>query len=325
MNIRSRHGNGKAAALAPCREGVTLPYLLWMTVQNVLRQRGGIQVEAEQRVARLAEIKKQLAMQNDVMVNYVGGVAEFGHAILEMIARTNFIAKVPTTFGVSDYHEFGNHVLGIQRTLVAAGFESGIIVESADPRLEHLTMDYRDAVTGIGEDDLLIHHFSIGSRASRTAYALPCRMMLVYHNITPPEYFLGVHPWLARQCFHGRRELLAYRSRVEVAAGASPFNPALAANGEKLFQTKGCTVCHSFGKKVTCPDLVGVTTRRTARWLEEQILHPEVMVKEDPISHALKADFPLPMTNQGLKPEEAKAVIEFLKKKDRDTSGSKPT
>ena len=42
-------------------------------------------------------------------------------------------------------------------------------------------------------DNILIHHFSIGSRASRIAYALPDRMVLVYHNITPPEYFVDVH------------------------------------------------------------------------------------------------------------------------------------
>ena len=73
-------------------------------------------------------------------------------------------------------------------------------------------------------DDLLVHHFSLGSRASRTAFALPCRMALIYHNITPPEYFLGVHPQLVRQCFHGRRELLACRSRCEIALGDSEFN-----------------------------------------------------------------------------------------------------
>ena len=49
-------------------------------------------------------------------------------------------------------------------------------------------------------------------------------MMLVYHNITPPEYFLGVHDQLVRQCYHGRRELLPYRSRCELALGDSEFN-----------------------------------------------------------------------------------------------------
>lgn len=101
-------------------------------------------------------------------------------------------------------------------------------------------------------------------------------------------------------------------------AGKSPVDAARAAEGEKLFATKGCVVCHGFGKKVTCPDLVGVSMRRTAEWMEHQILHPEVMVKEDPISHELRTHYALPMTNQGVKPEEAKALIEFLKKKDRE-------
>ena len=117
-----------------------------------------------------------------------------------------------------------NLAFGIQRVLTAAGFDSRILVESADPRVAHHAIDYRDMVEVLTDEDLLVHHFSVGSRVSRTAFALPCRMMLVYHNITPPEYFVGVHPWLARQCYHGRRELSAYRNRVDLAAGASEFN-----------------------------------------------------------------------------------------------------
>jgi glycosyltransferase involved in cell wall biosynthesis len=79
-------------------------------------------------------------------------------------------------------------------------------------------------VGAIAPEDVLIHHFSIGSRASRTAYALPGRMALVYHNITPPEYFLGVHKDLVKLCFRGRRELTAYISRCELALGDSEYN-----------------------------------------------------------------------------------------------------
>lgn len=107
-------------------------------------------------------------------------------------------------------------------------------------------------------------------------------------------------------------------------AGEAAVNAALATNGEKLFQTKGCFVCHGFGKKITCPDLVGVSMRRTARWMEEQILHPEVMVKEDRIAAELKTQYALPMTNQGLTADEARAVIEFLKRKDREAGVKKP-
>ena len=77
--------------------------------------------------------------------------------------------------------------------------------ESAGYESSHLRRDRRSAGSRISRsttatwsarsptEDVLIHHFSIGSRASRIAYALPGRMVLIYHNITPPEYFLGVH------------------------------------------------------------------------------------------------------------------------------------
>jgi glycosyltransferase involved in cell wall biosynthesis len=118
----------------------------------------------------------------------------------------------------------GHEVLGIQRVLRGAGYESEIFVETADRRLEPLTRDYRELIDASRPDNLLLHHFSIGSKASRVAFALPERMALIYHNITPPEYFVGVHRTLARLCFRGRRELQAYVDRCDMALGDSEFN-----------------------------------------------------------------------------------------------------
>src|SRR5438445_1635663 len=132
------------------------------------------------------------------------------------------IHQVLATLGYGD--AIGHEVLGIQRVLRAAGYESEIFVETADHRLEPLTHDYRELVDFSHRDNLLLHHFSLGSKASRTAYALPDRMALIYHNITPPEYFVGVHRTLARQTFRGRRELRAYADRCDLAMGDSEFN-----------------------------------------------------------------------------------------------------
>jgi glycosyltransferase involved in cell wall biosynthesis len=132
------------------------------------------------------------------------------------------VHQVLATLGYGD--AIGHEVLGAQRVLRNAGYQSDIFVENADPRLESLTRDYRELVDASHPENLLLHHFSLGSKASRTAYALPDRMALVYHNITPPQYFVGVHRILARQCFRGRRELRAYSSRCDLALGDSPFN-----------------------------------------------------------------------------------------------------
>ena len=132
------------------------------------------------------------------------------------------VHQVLATLGYGD--AIGHEVLGIQRVLRAAGYESEIFVETADRRLEDLTVDYRDLPEASHPDNLLIHHFSIGSRASRVAYALPDRMALVYHNITPPEFFIDVHPLLVQLCYLGRRELGVYANRVELGLGDSEFN-----------------------------------------------------------------------------------------------------
>ena len=101
-------------------------------------------------------------------------------------------------------------------------------------------------------------------------------------------------------------------------AGESSYDEAKAKLGENLFSTKGCSACHGFGKRVTCPDLAGVSMRRTAAWMESQILHPDLMVKQDPTSHALFAQYALQMPKQGLTADEAKSVIEFFKHKDHE-------
>ena len=132
------------------------------------------------------------------------------------------VHQVLATLGYGD--AIGHEVLGIRRVLRAGGFDSEVFVETADPRLEDQTVDYREMVGAVGPEDVLIHHFSIGSRASRTAYALPGRMALVYHNITPPEYFIGVHKDLVKLCFRGRRELTAYSARCDLALGDSDYN-----------------------------------------------------------------------------------------------------
>ena len=146
-----------------------------------------------------------------------------GHAsVTATIRRSGSVHQVLATLGYGD--AIGHEVLGIQRVLREAGFQSEIFVETADDRLEPLTHDYRELVDVSSPDNLLLHHFSLGSKASRISFALPDRMVLIYHNITPPEYFVGVNRQLVRQCFRGRRELQAYVNRCDLALGDSEFN-----------------------------------------------------------------------------------------------------
>ena len=106
--------------------------------------------------------------------------------------------------------------------------------------------------------------------------------------------------------------------KVEVES-VSPINHELAEKGEEAFKNKGCIACHTIGKgKLTGPDLAGVTQRRKLEWIQNQILHPEVMLEKDPIARELLATYLIRMPNQGVTPEEAKAIIMYLRMNDSE-------
>jgi len=98
----------------------------------------------------------------------------------------------------------------------------------------------------------------------------------------------------------------------------APVNDALATQGEGLFKSKTCSTCHGFGVRITGPDLKGVTHRRTAQWMQQQMQHPDVMTKQDPISRGLLGTYAVQMPNLNVTDDEAHSLIEFLKKKDKE-------
>ena len=91
-----------------------------------------------------------------------------------------------------------------------------------------------------------------------------------------------------------------------------PDDPALVPEGEALFAAKGCTACHQADTKVVGPPLGGVTERREPEWIARMILHPDQMLQKDPTAKELLAEHMTPMPNQGVTPEEARALMAYL-------------
>ena len=118
----------------------------------------------------------------------------------------------------------GNESLAIQRYLRSAGLVSEIFAEKVHPRMAHLARPLWQYPEVSSPETVCLFHFSIGSPAGRLIFHAPDRLVCVYHNITPADWFLGFHPHLAGLCHHGRRELAAFAERAELALGDSEFN-----------------------------------------------------------------------------------------------------
>ena len=94
------------------------------------------------------------------------------------------------------------------------------------PDLRGEARDLDRAAAEIGPDDVTLLHLSIGSPANLLFPQLRGRKALLYHNITPAEFFQGVREETARQLALGREQARALSGAAAVVMADSPFNAA---------------------------------------------------------------------------------------------------
>jgi glycosyltransferase involved in cell wall biosynthesis len=75
-------------------------------------------------------------------------------------------------------------------------------------------------------DDVLLLHHSAGWPALEKLLTLPNPKLLLYHNVTPPQWLWEYAPMVAAHCATGREQLAELAAAVDVAAADSAFNAA---------------------------------------------------------------------------------------------------
>ena len=117
-----------------------------------------------------------------------------------------------------------DEMLEIQKALRGRGLRSEIFIRHYDPRLAGRAHDFREYTRWSDPQNVVIFHFSIGSPVSRLFARIPDRKIMIYHNITPHEFFLDTHRILTRECYKGRLEMRLFTGKVDLALGDSEFN-----------------------------------------------------------------------------------------------------
>lgn len=77
-----------------------------------------------------------------------------------------------------------------------------------------------------GTDDLLLVHHSASTPGLEALLERPNRKLLLYHNVTPPEWLWENAPVVAVQCALGREQLAGLVASADIAAADSHFNAA---------------------------------------------------------------------------------------------------
>lgn len=117
----------------------------------------------------------------------------------------------------------GNDTLAIGEALKEAGYETAIYAENIDKRLPKKAVlpieKYKEK-----EGDLVIFHLSIYSKMNELVKKLKSKVVIIYHNVTPPEFFDGYSSEAKALCEKGLHGVEALKDVPELVIADSEFN-----------------------------------------------------------------------------------------------------
>ena len=105
----------------------------------------------------------------------------------------------------------------------AWGHEADVYALELDEDLEGDGRPFSQWRAG-GARDVVILHYALPSPLSAALEAHRGRRVLLHHNITPPEFFVGHDPELARICAIGQQEFRRLAPHVDLGLADSEFN-----------------------------------------------------------------------------------------------------
>jgi mono/diheme cytochrome c family protein len=104
--------------------------------------------------------------------------------------------------------------------------------------------------------------------------------------------------------------------RFDTVKLTHPLDQQMASDGQDIYQQK-CFACHKLTPELLVgPGWYGVTKRRTAEWIMNWVTNTKVMLDKDQAAQADMVVCLIRMPNQDLTDEQARKVLEFMRKND---------
>lgn len=118
----------------------------------------------------------------------------------------------------------GNDAFALEKVIRDAGYKTQIYAESIVPPLDHkVALDIKK-LQGMNEKDVIIYHLSTGTQLNFDVAKYKCKKIIIYHNITPPEFFMGYDNFfeqISRYALEGARFLT---DKADYCLAVSAFN-----------------------------------------------------------------------------------------------------
>jgi len=116
----------------------------------------------------------------------------------------------------------GNSTLRFHEYLLSQGINSRIIALSIDENMRDKAVFYRDYRED--PDSLKVLHFAIPSELSDFFHRVSGKKVMIYHNITPPHFFIDFSDELVRFTQEGRNQLKRLNNSFDLVIADSQYN-----------------------------------------------------------------------------------------------------
>ncbi len=121
----------------------------------------------------------------------------------------------------------GVDTLALKKILRSLGYNSNIYADIIHPKLQNEAIKRRYHKDQSDSKNLLIYHFSVGSEITEYVMSVPDRLIIIFHNITPANWFFGNSPHMTEVTAEGMDELIQLKDRCMVAWADSEYNASI--------------------------------------------------------------------------------------------------
>lgn len=118
----------------------------------------------------------------------------------------------------------GNDTVALKKAISDMGYISEIYAENIDKRLPSDTAKNISRLKDLKKDDVLIYHKSTGTDLTFKIQGFQCRKIMIYHNITPPEFFRPYSTAAASLTEYGYKGVEHLRDKVDYCLADSAYN-----------------------------------------------------------------------------------------------------
>ncbi len=132
------------------------------------------------------------------------------------------IIQLLTTLSFGD--AVGNDTIALGGAISAMGYDTAIYAENVDARLPKNTALSISKLKNVNRDDIIIYHKSTGTDLSFKLDRYKCRKIMIYHNVTPPEFFRPYSTAAATLTEYGYEGIKYLKDKVDYCLADSDYN-----------------------------------------------------------------------------------------------------